>query len=100
MHWTCRIPDIDGVATVDVVALAAVLRASGPVPIDGYGQVDADNVNGCSSLTLTVTTSSWRTGKRAPTGAECRAPGGSDRSAPRPEGADARCLGALEGRSG
>lgn len=40
-----HVPDIDGVATVDVVALAAVLRATGPIAIEGYGQIDADNVS-------------------------------------------------------
>lgn len=37
-------PEVDGVVTVDVAAVAAVLAAVGPIKTSGYGEVTSDNV--------------------------------------------------------
>ncbi|MGB7980072.1 MAG: DUF4012 domain-containing protein [Candidatus Nanopelagicales bacterium] len=38
------LPRVDGVITVDVAALSAILRVIGPVTVEGFGEVTADNV--------------------------------------------------------
>jgi hypothetical protein len=37
-------PEVQGVLTIDVTALAGILAEVGPVVADGYGQVDADSL--------------------------------------------------------
>jgi hypothetical protein len=37
-------PDVDGIITLDLTAIAAVLRATGPIESDVYGSVDADQI--------------------------------------------------------
>jgi len=37
-------PEIDGVVTIDVTALATILRWAGPVEADGYGRVSGDTI--------------------------------------------------------
>jgi hypothetical protein len=37
-------PDVDGIITLDLTAIAAALRATGPIESDVYGSVDADQI--------------------------------------------------------
>ena len=37
-------PQVDGVVAMDTIALQSILRATGPVTIEGYGEVNADNL--------------------------------------------------------
>ncbi len=37
-------PEVDGVVTVDISALASILSWTGPVESPGYGQIDAENL--------------------------------------------------------
>ena len=37
-------PEVDGVVTVDVTALATILAWTGPVTSEGFGEVDSDNL--------------------------------------------------------